>query len=103
MSVAAIYRHGGGNPFYLEQLGRASGEDLAVGAWTGSGVEGGLPAAVKGAIAGELESLSAPSRAFLDAAAVAGEPFEPDLAAVIAELSQADGLGRARRPAWSST
>ena len=90
-SVAAIYRHGGGNPFYLEQLGRASGEDLAA-ALDGQGVEGGLPAAVKGAIAGELESLSAPSRAFLDAAAVAGEPFEPDLAAVIAELSQADGL-----------
>ena len=90
-SVAAIYRHGGGNPFYLEQLGRASGEDLTA-ALAGQGVEGGLPAGVKGAIAGELESLSAPSRAFLDAAAVAGEPFEPDLAAVIAELSQADGL-----------
>ena len=28
-SVAAIYRHGGGNPFYLEQLGgRRRGEDL---------------------------------------------------------------------------
>jgi ATP/maltotriose-dependent transcriptional regulator MalT len=90
-TVAAIYRHGGGNPFYLEQLGRASGEGLAA-PLDGKGVEGGLPAAVKGAIAGELESLSPPSRAFLDAAAVAGEPFEPDLAAVIAELSQADAL-----------
>ena len=31
-SVAAIYRHGGGNPFYLEQLGRASGERPGRGA-----------------------------------------------------------------------
>ena len=90
-SVAAIYRHGGGNPFYLEQLGRTPATELAA-ALAGNGVEGGVPAAVEGAIAGELESLSPTSRVLLDAAAVAGEPFEPDLAAAIAELSQAEGL-----------
>ncbi len=41
-SVAAIYRHGGGNPFYLEQLGRASGEDLA-GRWMGRGRRAACP------------------------------------------------------------
>ena len=51
-----------------------------------------VPQAVAAAIASELESLSAQSRAFLDAAAVAGEPFEPDLAAAIAELSDDQGL-----------
>jgi DNA-binding NarL/FixJ family response regulator len=81
--VAELYRHGGGNPFYLEQLGRAGAEAKALA---------GVPGGVAAAIAGELESLTPQSRAFLDGAAVAGEPFEPDLAATIAELSQAEGL-----------
>ena len=33
-----------------------------------------------------------PVAALLDAAAVAGEPFEPDLASAVAELAQAEGL-----------
>ena len=89
-AVAAIYRHGGGNPFYLEQLGRTQdGETLAL---LETGSEGGVPPAVAGAIAGELESLPLPARALLDGAAVAGEPFEPDLAAAIGELGEADAL-----------
>ncbi|HYI99994.1 MAG TPA: AAA family ATPase [Thermoleophilaceae bacterium] len=125
-SVADIYRHGGGNPFYLEQLARASGDGRlpalrghgaggsgsvtapdhgatsgapgAGGGADGSPVQGapsngaGVPAAVAASLAEELESLSLPARALLDAAAVAGEPFEPDLAAATAELSAADGL-----------
>jgi len=92
--VAAIYSHAGGNPFYLEQLGRAGagiGLPRAPGGRTAM-PDGGLPPAVAAAIAAELESLSGQSRAFLDAAAVAGEPFEPDLAAAIAELSEPEGL-----------
>ena len=98
-SVSAIYRHGGGNSFYLEQLARASHEGLLpaalrrAGNGAGAGeVEGGVPAAVTAALAEELESLSDTARALLDGAAVAGEPFEPDLAAAIAELAQSDGL-----------
>ncbi len=92
-SLADIYRHGGGNPFYLEQLARASeeGRPLAGPASNGDR-EAGVPAAVAAALAEELESLSPRARALLDAAAVAGEPFEPDLAAAVAELSQAEGL-----------
>jgi ATP/maltotriose-dependent transcriptional regulator MalT len=86
--VAAAYDAGGGNPFYLEQLGRA-GTAPAASADT---LDSGVPAAVMAAIAEELESLSDQSRLFLGAAAVAGEPFEPDLAATIAELPQAEGL-----------
>ena len=78
-AAAAIYSHGGGNPLYLEQLGRAP--DRA-----------SLPASLAGAIAGELDTLSPRSRAFLDGAAVAGEPFEPDLAAAIAGLEVDDGF-----------
>ncbi len=75
-AVADLYRRGGGNPFYLEQLGRS-----------GDGTR-----SIAEAIAGELETLAPRSRAFLDGAAVAGEPFEPDLAAEIAELDQVEGL-----------
>jgi signal transduction histidine kinase/tetratricopeptide (TPR) repeat protein len=91
-AVAAVYGHGGGNPFYLEQLARA-GED----AWRpatpdGNGTRTGVPAAVAASLAEELASLLEPQRALLDAAAVAGEPFEPDLAAAIAELPAPDSL-----------
>ncbi len=37
-------------------------------------------------------ALSLPARALLNGAAVAGEPFEPDLAAAVAELSEEEGL-----------
>jgi DNA-binding CsgD family transcriptional regulator len=75
-AVADLYRRGGGNPFYLEQLGRS-----------GDGTR-----SISEAIADELAALEPSSRAFLDGAAVAGEPFEPDLAAEIAELDRAQGL-----------
>jgi DNA-binding CsgD family transcriptional regulator/tetratricopeptide (TPR) repeat protein len=92
-AAADIYRHGGGNPFYLEQLGRtrAAGRLPAAPYSDGNG-DGGVPGAVAASLAEELESLSPAARALLDAAAVAGEPFEPDLAAAIAELAPADGL-----------
>jgi DNA-binding CsgD family transcriptional regulator/tetratricopeptide (TPR) repeat protein len=93
-TAATIYRHGGGNPFYLEQLGRAAdGGALATRPEPrGPAAETGVPAAVAGAIAGELDSLSGESRALLNAAAVAGEPFEVDLAAAIAGLQGAEAL-----------
>jgi DNA-binding CsgD family transcriptional regulator len=93
-TAAAIYRHGGGNPFYLEQLGRArDGGALATRPEArGPAAETGVPAAVAGAIAGELDSLSDESRALLNAAAVAGEPFEIDLSAAIAGLPGAEAL-----------
>ncbi|HEX8646626.1 MAG TPA: BREX system ATP-binding domain-containing protein [Thermoleophilaceae bacterium] len=86
-TVAAIWRRGGGNPFYLEQLSRSS-----AGTETPTGEVAGLPAAVTGAIGSELGSLAPESRAFLDSAAVAGEPFEPDVAAAVAGLDEDAGL-----------
>jgi DNA-binding CsgD family transcriptional regulator/tetratricopeptide (TPR) repeat protein len=90
-AIAAIYRHSGGNPFYLEQLGRAGEEALAT-LLDATGDETDVPPAVAGAIAGELAPLSTGSRSFLDAAAVAGDPFELDLAAAIADLGEAEAL-----------
>jgi DNA-binding NarL/FixJ family response regulator/tetratricopeptide (TPR) repeat protein len=94
-AAAEIYRRGGGNPFYLEQLARAGdGETFAAtSSGNGTGVDGsGIPAAVAASLAEELASLSAADSMLLEAAAVAGEPFEPDLAAVIAELPTSEGL-----------
>jgi AAA ATPase-like protein len=88
-SVAAMFRHGGGNPFYLEQLAR-SGTLHAGGG--GALADGVVPAAVAASLADELASLSAAARALLDGAAVAGEPFEPDTAAAIAELAPGTAL-----------
>ncbi len=96
-AAEAIYRQGGGNPFYLEQLSRAHG----YGGPASTPDESGAPTAVAGvtvpgavaeALAEELASLPTEQRVLLRAAAVAGEPFEPDLAAAIAEVSEATGL-----------
>jgi len=94
-AATAIYRHGGGNPFYLRQLLKARDEGRLT---TAEGVDVALagvpiPAAVAAALADELLSLPGREQSMLRAAAVAGEPFDPGLASAIAELSRADGLG----------
>lgn len=80
-----IYADSGGNPFYLEQLARvpraAGGEDLEL-----SGVQ--VPAAVVAALTEELALLDPAARSVLNGAAVAGDPFELDLAAVAADLPE---------------
>ena len=43
-------------------------------------------------MATELAAVAPPARRLLDAAAVAGDPFEPGLAAEVAELSQPEAL-----------
>ena len=55
--------------------------------------EVGVPAAVAASLAEEVGVLSAEARRFIEAAAVAGEPFEPDLAR--------RGRARCRRPRGS--
>jgi DNA-binding CsgD family transcriptional regulator/tetratricopeptide (TPR) repeat protein len=94
-AAVAIVRHAGGNPFYLEQLKRAR-EDGAAPGGPAAGVDVAgvsVPAGVAASLADELASLPVDERTLLRAAAVAGEPFEPDLAGAIAELPQSDVLG----------
>ncbi len=91
-TVAAMYRHGGGNPFYLEQLARGLSGDLDARGGGDAFADGIVPGAVAASLADELASLPPPSRALLDAAAVAGEPFEPDAAAAIAQLETDEAL-----------
>jgi ATP/maltotriose-dependent transcriptional regulator MalT len=72
-----VYVESGGNPFYLEALARAAGSDPQRGVATGMA---GVPRAVRAALAGEVGVLPAHMREVLEGAAVAGDPFEPELA-----------------------
>jgi DNA-binding NarL/FixJ family response regulator/tetratricopeptide (TPR) repeat protein len=85
-----VFRVSGGNPFYLSQLARlavqqavASGEGRQVDTLTV-----GVPQSVMSMLAEEVLSLPHDSRRVLEAAAVAGEPFEPDVAAEIGEVTE---------------
>ena len=86
-----IYAEGGGNPFYSLQLGQspapvrsASGDQIASDA--------GVPALVAATLLEELGALGADARLLLEAAAIAGDPFEPELAYEVAELDPAAGI-----------
>jgi DNA-binding CsgD family transcriptional regulator len=82
-----VFEAGGGNPFYMEQLARV------VGAQPSGAEEGldqlGVPPAVSAALAQEIGALPESARTVLRAAAIAGERFEPDLVADVAELDEA--------------
>jgi DNA-binding CsgD family transcriptional regulator/tetratricopeptide (TPR) repeat protein len=85
-----LYRESGGNPFYLEQLARslerASSVAVARDETSLAGI--GVPAAVAAALAEELALLSESERIVLEGAAVAGDPFEPELAAAAAGMPE---------------
>ncbi len=87
----SLYEESGGNPFYLLQLARSRQPPTGVAADVPAGAEG-VPAAVTAAIATELDGLAAPVRAFVEAAAVAGDPFELDLAVAAAAMPEPDAL-----------
>ncbi len=90
-SRAAIYRHAGGNPFYLEQLARLE-QPLELDQADPGQATAGVPAGVAASLAEEIGELSGDARRLLDGAAVAGEPFDPALAGEIAELDPAETL-----------
>jgi ATP/maltotriose-dependent transcriptional regulator MalT len=86
-----LYAESGGNPFYLEQLtrslSRASGAPAVHDETSLARI--GVPATVAAALAEELALLSDSERLALEGAAVAGDPFEPELAAAAAGLTEA--------------
>ena len=69
-----VYEASGGNPFYLQQLARFPGRGAAA------------------ALADELALLPAGARRLLEGAAVAGDPFEPELAAAATGVDEPDAL-----------
>ncbi len=75
----ALVRESGGNPFYLRALASAAPAP-------GGARLDGVPPAVAAALAAEVAALGTRARQLLEGAAVAGDPFEPALAARVAEL-----------------
>jgi DNA-binding NarL/FixJ family response regulator len=88
---SALVRESGGNPFFLEQLARSTPGEAA-GAAQPERIDVDVPPAVIVAIQGELASLAAPERELLAGAAVAGEPFEIDLATAAAGADEQAAL-----------
>src|SRR4051794_5716978 len=92
-TVAQLYEESGGNPFNLEQLARVAngaarivpGSDVAVSELT-------VPAMVVTALSDELALLSAGSRRVLQGASVAGDPFEPELAAAASDIGEPEAM-----------
>jgi DNA-binding CsgD family transcriptional regulator len=90
----AIYREGGGNPFYITELARA-------GTWRVS-TDGSpplgkindevLPRVVRAAIESELTSLSSHALLLARAGAAVGEPFELDLTSEVSGVPQGELL-----------
>jgi len=78
-----LYRESGGNPFYLLQLARSG---------AGPGADGDVPAAVSATIAREVDGLGRAVRRLVEAAAVAGDPFELDVAVAVAELPETEAF-----------
>jgi len=84
--ATALHDESGGNPFYLSQLARTQATQR--------------PQGVAAALAAEIALLDDDVRRALEGAAVAGDPFVPELAAAAAGLSEAamttaiDGLLR---------
>jgi predicted ATPase len=72
----SVYEESGGNPFYLQQLARSLGRT------------GQVPRDVTAALAEELALLGEDARRLLQGAAVAGDPFVPELAAAAAGVGE---------------
>ncbi|HEX6302475.1 MAG TPA: BREX system ATP-binding domain-containing protein [Acidimicrobiia bacterium] len=87
VDVEELLRVSGGNPFYALQLARSGLEHTAV---EGRGLE--VPAPVATAIAVELGVLSPLALSVAEAAAVAGDPFDLDLAVAASDRSEDEVL-----------
>jgi ATP/maltotriose-dependent transcriptional regulator MalT len=88
--AVTLYDESGGNPFYLEQLVRSldAGGPSPVSELSLPGV----PSAVVASLSLELSSVSEAGRLLLEGASVAGDPFEPELAAAAAATSESAAL-----------
>ena len=85
---ASLVRDAAGNPFFLQQLARRAEEARTDPGRHSARTPGDVPAAVLAAIESELARLSQDERRLLDGGAVAGEPFDVDLAATAADLGE---------------
>ncbi|WP_324188653.1 helix-turn-helix transcriptional regulator [Nocardia flavorosea] len=84
-----LHEECGGNPFYLQEMARAR-TNAAIPDPATSGHQ--VPALVQAALRLEIEAMSPPAQRLLHAAAVAGEPFDIDLALGIGALTSSETI-----------
>jgi ATP/maltotriose-dependent transcriptional regulator MalT len=87
----ALYRESGGNPFYLEQLARSPDRPTHASPVAVLSLSE-VPSGVAASLSQELSLLSEAGRLLLEGAAVAGDPFEPELAAAAAATAEAAAI-----------
>jgi DNA-binding CsgD family transcriptional regulator len=92
VAAADLYEESGGNPFYLEQLVRSLAAGRSAAAPQPPLASLDVPPAVAEAMTEELTLLSHGARLVLEGAAVAGDPFEPELAAAAAATPERSAL-----------
>jgi DNA-binding CsgD family transcriptional regulator len=85
-----LYEQSGGNPFYLQELARTTTPTAQPAVGDTDGV--GVPPAVAAALGQEIDGLRERARRLGWGAAVAGEPFDLDLAAATADLREDEAL-----------
>jgi ATP/maltotriose-dependent transcriptional regulator MalT len=92
--VGALYHDSGGNPFYLEQLAKMIERTptLAVAKPQEPLADQHVPPQVAAALAEELALIPDEVRLLLLGAAVAGDPFDPELATAAAAFNDASAL-----------
>lgn len=90
--LATIRAETGGNPLYALQLARAPELPTQSSSSDRLGGEAGVPSLVAAALLAEVQELPPPARDLLEAASVAGDPFEPELAFAIAEMDPDAGM-----------
>jgi ATP/maltotriose-dependent transcriptional regulator MalT len=90
--ATVLYEESGGNPFYLEQLARARARALEVTPSTETAPTGAVPSSIAASLSEELALLSKGGRLVFEGASVAGDPFEPELAAAAASTSEAEAM-----------
>ena len=83
-----VYEVSGGNPFYMEQLIRTAADPEASDSNGPELAALELPPAISAALAEEIGALGDHDRELLEAAAVVGERFEPDLVADVAGVDE---------------
>ena len=86
--AAAIYAQSGGNPFFTLQLAHAAALPSRSSSGDRLARDAGVPRVVAATIVEQLESLTANARSLVNAGAVAGDPFDLDLACAAAGCSE---------------
>ncbi len=86
-----LHECSGGNPFYLQLLACGSPDALTEADHRGIGdLDAVVPAYLRSALLAELDAVSPAARLVALAAAVAGDPFEPELVSVAAGMGTAE-------------